>query len=69
MDLEAGDLVITGKDETPAHLMIASLQSVLWEATNPNVRPTGYGIFDTERVVAVYRAGDKQCWLSSEPSL
>jgi hypothetical protein len=61
--LEAGDLVITGPlAGGPSHLLIASRRGALWEASPAGVRTVGYGILSTERLVAVYRAGDKNLW-------
>lgn len=62
--IEAGDLVISGShgNPVPAHLMVASLPSYLWEATFPHVRRIGYGIFSSEQIVAIYRARDKSKW-------
>jgi hypothetical protein len=67
-DIEAGDLVVSGKDGIPAHLMVASGVSCLWEATFPHVRKIGYGIFSSEKIVAVYRARDKSKWSRAQQS-
>ena len=63
--VEAGDLVVFGhasERSGPSHLLVASRRSVLWEGTRPRVRASGYGILDTEKLVAIYRATDKHLW-------
>lgn len=61
MSVEAGDLVIVGRTG-PEHLMVASKRGVLWEASPPNVRMTGYGLPDSYSLIAVYRAKEKEVW-------
>lgn len=65
--IEAGDLVITGpvgEHPTASHLLIAGKRAKLWQASKGGVNFTGYGILDCEMLVAVYRAGDKDKWLT-----
>lgn len=65
--LEAGDLVLFGPPSTltTSHLLIASTQGRLWQATKTalGVLVSGYGTNEDQALVAVYRATDKEKWL------
>lgn len=68
--LEAGDLLIfgplvSGQAAAAGHLMVAGRPGVLWHATIPCVVSTGYLIRNTEALLAVYRAQDKEKWHAS----
>lgn len=67
MSLEAGDLVVLGPlSDTPTagHLLIAGQRGKLWQAVANGVCFTGYGHQSTEMLVSVYRASDKDKWIS-----
>jgi hypothetical protein len=63
--IEAGDLLVTSispDKRSPSHLRVASKRGMLWEAVHPTVMLSGFCIFDTETVVAVFRATNKYLW-------
>lgn len=66
--IEAGDLVVLGpaqEEPTAGHLLIAGSRGKLWQAIAVGVCFTGYGVDESQMLVSVYRAGDKEKWLSS----
>lgn len=65
--IEAGDLLLTGPvSDTPttSHLLIAGSRGKLWQCNAAGVHFTGYGIPDSEMRVGLYRASDKELWIS-----
>lgn len=63
--IEPGDWLIVGElGGGPGHLMVAgSKPNTLWHALKPGVTQTGMSFFGD--IIRIYRAADKEKWLSN----